>query len=466
VKLFNRYYSPYDFLLLLGDLFIAALTGSAMRAAIYFSSGSADTESALWVVQIGIPVVLIAVSFYYTDLYEIDQAFSAREWAFRLLNGFGVACLILGVTSYLLPAWGLQHIYVSEMAFLGLGLLVWRVGFARMLKKAKTHVKVLIVGAHAIGKLVAEELCRQKHLGMEVIGFIGSPAGEITLSYGNPTRLSLPVFPCHSTLGIVEANGVNRILVDGAESCADFPAQEPLLLRAKGIQFEDCHTFYERLKSKIAIADLKPEWLILSNGFRRPRWLLFTKRVIDTVFSVLGLILSSPIALITAIAIKLDSPGPILYWQERVGQNEKPFTLLKFRSMVQGAESKSGPVWASPQDSRVTRVGRVTRKLRIDEIPQMINVLKGEMSFVGPRPERPFFVSKLKEKVPYYHLRFSVKPGMTGWAQICYSYGDSEEDAIEKLQYDLYYMKNLSPIFDLQILLETVKVVLLAKGAQ
>jgi exopolysaccharide biosynthesis polyprenyl glycosylphosphotransferase len=176
--------------------------------------------------------------------------------------------------------------------------------------------------------------------------------------------------------------------------------------------------------------------------------------------------LAAPIALITAVAIKLESDGPVLFRQERVGQDDRPFTLYKFRSMRSDAESGTGPVWATENDPRVTHVGRIIRKLRIDEIPQMLNVLKGEMSFVGPRPERPFFVAALKENIPYYRLRFSVKPGITGWAQISYPYGDSEQDAIEKLQYDLYYVKNMSPIFDLQILFETVKVVLLGRGSQ
>jgi exopolysaccharide biosynthesis polyprenyl glycosylphosphotransferase len=218
--------------------------------------------------------------------------------------------------------------------------------------------------------------------------------------------------------------------------------------------------------SKISIVSLRPSWLVLSQGFRRTELMMMCKGIIDIVVSIVGMLLSLPIALITAIAIKLDSPGPILYSQERIGQNEVPFTLYKFRSMTADAESMSGPQWAGKDDPRVTRVGRILRKLRIDELPQIINVLKGDMSFVGPRPEREFFVSKLKDTIPYYSLRFTIKPGITGWAQISYPYGDSEEDAVEKLQYDLYYTKYMSPVFDLQILFETVKVVLLGKGAQ
>jgi lipopolysaccharide/colanic/teichoic acid biosynthesis glycosyltransferase len=211
----------------------------------------------------------------------------------------------------------------------------------------------------------------------------------------------------------------------------------------------------KRLVSKIAIADLSPEWIVRCKGFRRSRLIMLAKRVIDIVVSAAG-----------GDQIIIDSPGPIFYRQERVGRNDESFTIYKFRSMSDSAEADVGPVWAAQDDPRVTRVGKMIRKLRIDEIPQMINVLKGEMSLVGPRPERPFFVRMLNTKIPYYSLRHSIEPGITGWAQICYPYGDSEEDAIEKLQYDLYYIKNMSALFDLQIIFESLKVVLLGKGSR
>ncbi len=464
MRIFNHYYSAYDLLLFLGDIALAALGTIAARATSYLVIHSGNMNWALWMLQGGVMAVLVALSFYYADLYVIDQTLSARELTIRLLHGLGIMCFAAAAVNYLIPAVGLRDIYLAEILLVGLALFGWRLGFIRLLRKAKVHAKVLIVGCRTIGRLVAEELCRRKYLGMEVVGFIGSRVGKVTLSYGNPVRVCLPVFPRHSTLGVVEARGINRILI--AESGGDFPAQELVKLRLRGVPFEDCHTFYERLMSKICVADLQQEWIVLSEGFRRTRWILFAKRLIDTLVSALGLILSSPLALLTAVAIKLDSPGPILYRQERVGQNERPFTLYKFRSMLQDAEAGTGPLWAAENDPRVTRVGRIIRKLRIDEIPQMVNVLKGEMSFVGPRPERPFFVSRLKEKVPYYHLRFAVKPGITGWAQVSYAYADSEEDSVEKLQYDLYYIKNLSPIFDLQIIFESLKIILLGRGAQ
>jgi len=259
---------------------------------------------------------------------------------------------------------------------------------------------------------------------------------------------------------------INRILLAGVEGYDNILGRDLVTLRTRGIAIEDCHSFYERLVSKIAIADLSPEWIVRCKGFRRDRLIMLTKRVIDLVVSAVGLLVTVPITVLTAVAIKLDSPGPIFYRQERIGQNDEPFTIYKFRSMSQGAEAKVGPVWAAQDDPRITQVGKIIRKLRIDEIPQMINVLKGQMSLVGPRPERPFFVQTLNKKIPYYSLRHSIKPGITGWAQISYSYGDSEKDAIEKLQYDLYYMKNMSALFDLQIIFESLKVVLLGSGAR
>ncbi len=464
MRILNRYYSAYDLVLFLGDIALAVVVTIAARATSYLVIHSGAINWSLWTIQGCVVAALVAISFYYADLYVIDQALSARELALRLLHGLGIMCFAAAAINCLIPAVGLRDIYLVEIIFVGLALFGWRLGFVRLIRKAKVHAKVLIVGCRTIGRVVAEELCRRKYLGMEVVGFIGSRMGEVALSYGNPVRVRLPVFPRHSTLGVVEAKGVNRILI--AESGGDFPAQELVKLRLKGVPFEDCHTFYERLMSRICIAVLQQEWIVLSDGFRSSRWILFAKRLIDTLVSAVGLVLSAPLALLAAVAIKLDSSGPVLYRQERVGQNERPFTLYKFRSMFVNAEAETGPTWATENDPRITRVGRVIRKLRIDEIPQMVNVLKGQMSFVGPRPERPFFVSRLKEKVPYYHLRFAVKPGITGWAQVSCAYADSEEDSIEKLEYDLYYIKNLSPIFDLQIIFESLKIILLGRGAR
>jgi sugar transferase (PEP-CTERM system associated) len=464
MRIFNRYFSAYDLILMVGDIIVVALATMAVQTGIFFFEVSSRPEWFFWSLQAVEVTVIIIVSFYYCDLYAIDQTVSIGELLLRLMGAIGFACIIIGVISYPIPGFG-KTLYASQMVLLICALCAWRIGFMWVLAAARIHARVLIVGVQSIGKLVAEQLCQQKTLGMEVIGFIDRSAGQIALSFGNPTKVTLPVFSSRSMATVVEQRSVDRILLAGVESSDTSLVRELVGLRAKGIPIEDCHTFYERLVSKIAITDLSPEWIVLSKGFRRDRIVLAAKRVIDVVASCFGLILSAPICFLTAIAIKLESPGPVLYRQERVGKDEKEFLLFKFRSMAVNAEGDAGPMWASRNDPRVTGVGRFIRRLRIDEIPQMYNVLKGEMSFVGPRPERPFFVQSLNQRIPYYSLRHSIKPGITGWAQISYPYGDSEEDAVEKLQYDLYYIKNMSTVFDLQIIFETIKATLLSKGA-
>ncbi len=464
MRLYNRYLSPYDVLLVVGDVgLVVGATMTARYAMVY--AGVADiADWSRWMILAGVITSLIVTTFYYADLYVLDQTLSRREMTLRFLNGFGVVCIIIGMGSYPYQEAGSKNIYLIEISLIGVGLFTWRLIVITLFRKAKCRGRLLILGLQDIGKQVSEQLYLRKHLGMEVVGFVGANAGSQTLAYGNPRLVTLPVFPRDSILNVAAANDVSRILV--AEGNGNFPGQDLVTLRLKGMPIEDCHTFYERLMSKISITDLHPGWIARSDGFRRTPWVTLAKRAIDIVASALGLVLSAPIAALTAVAIKLDSAGPIFFCQERVGQDEQPFMLYKFRSMLQNAEATSGPIWAEKNDPRATRVGTLIRRLRIDEIPQMLNVLRGEMSFVGPRPERAFFVISLKETIPYYHLRFSVKPGITGWAQVSYKYGSCENDAVEKLQYDIYYLKHMSPIFDLQILFETVKVVLFSRGSQ
>lgn len=264
---------------------------------------------------------------------------------------------------------------------------------------------------------------------------------------------------------IVKAGDVDRIIVALDERRGKFPIEQLLYCRLKGIPVEDGIAFTEQLAGKLSVESLHPSFLIFSDGFKSSEIIKRVKRGIDILTSLVALTLFFPITLLISLAIKLDSKGPILYKQERVGEDGKIFRLLKFRSMRVDAEAGE-PVWASVDDPRITRVGRVIRKLRLDEFPQMINVLKGEMSFVGPRPERSFFVKQLEKEVPYYSQRHIIKPGITGWAQINYPYGASKEDALEKLKYDLYYIKHMSIVLDLTIIFETAEIVLLGRGAR
>jgi len=264
---------------------------------------------------------------------------------------------------------------------------------------------------------------------------------------------------------ICSKNRVDRIVVALDERRGSLPVDQLLLCRLRGINVEDGVTFTENLTGKLCVESLHPSSIIFSNGISGRFYTSKLKRVSDILAGLFGLLFLGPLCVLIAIAIKLDSKGPVFYRQERVGRDGKVFRLIKFRSMVMDAE-KDGPIWAVNNDDRCTRVGKIIRKLRLDEIPQLINVLKGTMSIVGPRPERPFFVKKLEKAIPFYYHRHLVKPGVTGWAQIYYPYGATMEDAIEKLKYDLYYIKNISPVLDLRIISETVKIVLLGKGSR
>jgi sugar transferase (PEP-CTERM system associated) len=265
---------------------------------------------------------------------------------------------------------------------------------------------------------------------------------------------------------IASKGKVDRIIVALEERRGRLPTEELLKCRMEGISIEEGISFYEHLTGKLLIERTYPSFLIFSNGFTKSTSHRLMKAAMDYLLSSIGLLILLPIMALVALAIKTDSSGPVLYRQERMGKGGKIFNLLKFRSMRDNAEQETGPVWAEENDERITRVGKVIRQLRLDELPQMINVIRGDMSFVGPRPERPHFVKQLKNKIPFYEKRQGIKPGITGWAQIEYPYGATENDALEKLKYDLYYMKNMSLLFDLNIIFQTIRIVLFGRGAR
>ena len=265
---------------------------------------------------------------------------------------------------------------------------------------------------------------------------------------------------------IVRKADVDRVVVSLADARGKLPMAKLLDMKLAGVQFDHLATVYEEYTGKIAVENLRPSWLIFSEGFRKTRALVAMKRTADVAIAAVGLVLSSPLALLAAVLIKLTSKGPVLYHQVRVGQHGRDFRVHKFRSMRPDAEAETGAVWArAGNDPRVTPIGRVLRRTRLDELPQFWNVLVGNMSMVGPRPERPEFVEGLTKDIPFYGQRHVVKPGLTGWAQVRYTYGASVEDAMEKLQYDLFYIKNLSMPLDVYIILETVKTVLMRRGS-
>jgi sugar transferase (PEP-CTERM system associated) len=317
------------------------------------------------------------------------------------------------------------------------------------------RVPVLVIGRASASTRLKEIVSDRAHLGYRIFHLPWEP-GSDELLQKEMSRLT----------EMVSTHRIQKVVMALKDRRRHFPLEVLVNLRVQGIEVMEAVTFFERMTGKIPVESLNPSHLIFGAGFRRVKSVHVAKRTVDIVLSAIGLILALPIICLLSILIKLDSRGPIFYRQERLGEKGRPFVLTKFRSMQVDAEAQSGPVWASQNDPRVTRTGRIMRKLRLDEIPQLLNVIKGEMSFVGPRPERAVFVAKLRSKIPYYDLRFTVKPGLTGWAQVKYTYGADEEDALEKVRYELYYIKHLSLFFDLRIILQTVQVVLGGRGAR
>lgn len=265
---------------------------------------------------------------------------------------------------------------------------------------------------------------------------------------------------------LIERERIDQIVVTLPDRRGKLPLETLLAYKIRGVEVTEGTTFYERVSGKILLENLRPSWIIFSSGFTVSPLIRFLKRLEDLCLSSLGLLLTLPVMAVLAVLIKLDSRGPAFFTQERLGEDGKEFILVKFRSMFVEAEAATGPVFAGEHDPRVTRIGRFLRATRLDELPQLFNVLKGDMSFVGPRPERPFFVEQFAKEIPYYTQRLSVKPGLTGWAQVNYPYGATRDDAVEKLRLDLYYIKNMSLFLDLLIILKTAKIALLCHGAR
>src|SRR5687768_5584093 len=456
MQLFSRYVSPRgltvfgcEILLIYGSVAIAA------RA----HGGGANVAVDLW--KIALVTGLCQICFYYNDLYDLTIVHSSRELLIRLLQAAGAASIVIALLYLLVPSLAIGNgIFVSSLVIFLIAIIAWRMLFNRLAYSSNLEERILIVGAGTTARLVAREIQTQHDFGYRVVGFINDHEGGHGVL--NPATLGA----AEDIPRIVRDYEVDRIVVGLSDRRGKLPISELLEAKLSGVYVEDAASMYERMTGKILIDDLKPSWLIFSDGFVLSRWTRFLKRAIDVLLASIGAFLSAPLALLTAVAVKLESAGPVLYGQDRVGENGRIFTVWKFRSMGQDAEKGGTPIWATAKDERVTRVGRVIRTTRLDELPQFWNVLRGDMSFVGPRPERPFFVEQLAKEIPFYQQRHAVKPGLTGWAQVKYQYGSSVEDAMEKLRYDLYYVKHLSLAFDVSIMFDTVKVILFGKGAK
>jgi sugar transferase (PEP-CTERM system associated) len=404
----------------------------------------------------------VQAALYYGEVYE-HHARRRTELFLRIGQCMAVAGVALAVAFFAVPALEVgRGVFVLFLVTAWSLLLLFRLA---MLWSSSSFVglgeRVLILGTGVSAQSVAREMLKRSPVGYRVLGFLTEHMSEVGRVLVNPSVVGtlddLPV--------LAEKLSATMIVVAQEDRRKRMPVEALLRARLEGVQVVEAASLFEGLSGRIPLRDLRPSWLIFSGGFRKPRILNSVKRGGEATLSALGLALGAPVAGLVALAVRLSGPGPVLYRQTRVGRGGRPFDLLKFRTMRENAEADSGPVWATAgDDPRVTAVGRLLRKARIDEIPQLWNVLRGEMSFVGPRPERPHFVDKLRKVIPYYDERHSVRPGITGWAQVKFPYGSTLEDAEEKLEFDLYYVKHMSLLLDVAIVLETLKVMLLGRG--
>ncbi len=455
IRLFQVYYPVRTLVLLGGELmllFASFVTATVIRL-------GPDSELTLryenGLTKLLIVSILAIVSAYYFDLYSPQNLRSKNETYFRLLLLFGTMCLVLSAVGYLFPEFLFGHgIFTLGMIIGTMSVLCWRGLYVWLLKKPFLREQVYVLGSGPKAGRFVEAIRERADLGMDIVGWTGA-------SNSLETMESLS-----TAIANLADKHIQRLVVAVSERRATLPVREMLDLRMKGIKIEDSSLLLEKISGKIDIDDLRPSAMIFSEGFKVNEGFLFVRRIVSVLVSLTILLCFAPLLPFIILGIKLTSPGPIFFSQNRVGKNGKVFKLYKFRTMRQDAEAATGAVWAKQNDPRITTFGRFMRKTRVDEIPQLWNVLKGDMGFVGPRPERPEFVQWLVGAVPYYNLRHIIRPGLTGWAQVKYQYGASLEETQQKLQYDLYYIKHISVMLDLMIIFGTIKTVLLRRGAQ
>jgi len=464
LRVFKKYYPIRNVFFVIGEgLFIFA---SVFLSSLIILGSDAFIYDHFLLLKVLLITVVCQSCLYYNDMYEISTSNNYNEIGFRLLQALGVAAIFLAFIYLVVPQAVIgTGIFLVSIGFVILLIVSWRFCYTLVLNRGLFNQKIMLLGSADLVGEIKQEITGRKDCGYTISAEIPDSSRKADLSeIENPAALCGQKYEGLSDLA--RSMGVEKVIVSLAEKRNNFPINELLKCRVNGIEVIDGNSFYEMLTGKLIVKAINPSWLIFSEGFRKSFTRRVMKRSVDLFLSLILLILFSPVILMIALLIKLDSKGPVIFSQERVGQNRKIYRMHKFRSMVHDAETLSGPVWAEDDDPRITRVGRMIRKLRFDEMPQLWNVLKGNMSFIGPRPEREHFVDQLEKMIPYYRERHTVKPGISGWAQVSYGYGASVEDAIEKLNYDLFYIKNMSFFMDLMIVLKTIKIVLFRKGAR
>jgi sugar transferase (PEP-CTERM system associated) len=464
LRFFKKYYPIRNIFFVVGEGVFISLS---VLLASYIIPGRESFVPDHWLLlKILLITFVCQACLYYNDLYDLKITDSFNELGIRLLQALGFAAILLALVYFIFPkvivATGT---FIVSICFVVLLIVSWRLGYKLILDRGLFNQDILLMGSSDLVKDIKTEINERKDCGYTLaLELSESDSYDERSAPKNPDQLVGERF--EGLADEVKSLGIKKVIAGFKEKRNCFPTRELLKCRVAGIEVIEGNSFYEMLTGKLTVEQINPSWLIFSGGFEKTRMRKFLKRTTDLILSFGMLICLCPLILLVAILIKIDSRGPVIFSQERVGEKRKIYKVRKFRSMCADAEKICGPVWAQDNDKRVTRVGRIIRKVRIDEVPQLWNVFKGEMSFVGPRPEREFFVKELEKQIPYYDQRFSVKPGITGWAQINYGYGASVEDALEKLNYDMFYIKNLSFWMDLLIVLRTIKIVLFGKGAR
>lgn len=456
IRIFKVYYPARTLILLLGEALIVC-TSFLLATVLQHPNDSyivLNYENGYLKIFILTGVVLLLS--HWCDLYDPIHFDSKGELYFRLLLVPGLLALSLAVVGAVFPRamLGESSVFLG-LVFLTIALLSWRTVYTWLAKKPYLREQVYVLGGGERAQRLVSGLRLRTELGADVVGWSGNVQGAL-----NRQTMAADL------MEMVEQRNVQRVIVAVQDRREAAPMEELLKLRLRGVHIEEATTWLEKISGKIEVENLYPSWIIFAQGFRFSSTFRIFRRLLAFSVALLGLILSLPLIPFVLLAIKLDSPGPVLYRQKRIGCGGEIFYCYKFRTMRQDAEADTGPTWALDDDPRITRMGKFLRTSRLDEIPQLWCVLKGDMAFVGPRPERPEFVEWLTQQLPYYGVRHMVRPGITGWAQVRYKYGNTIEDAKEKLQYDLFYIKNASLGLDVFIMFQTIKIVLLGRGAQ
>ena len=456
---------PPKTILLVGSESFLIIIGLLAATLLRFSlSGTLSESVNFWdlALRFGLVVLVCELALYYNDLYDLQVVKERSIFFVRLLQALGVACVVLALFYYMEPRLSLGRGVVALAIPTILALILgWRTLLEATGLPLRRPDRVLIVGTGPTGVSLVREILTRPELNLKVAGFLDEKGENIGKSLVNPGIVGVV-----SDVGTAVAQErVDRVILSLADRRGTMPVQQLLRLKFDGVRVEEAHSLYEKICGRILLEHLSLSWLILSDGFQKPRYLMAAKRVTDVMISLVALLLSLPLLLLIAVAIAVESGAPVVFRQWRVGWRGRPFEMLKFRSMQCDAD-ENGPQWSVEGDPRVTRVGRFIRRYRLDELPQMFNVLRGEMSLVGPRPEQPQLSELLENEIPLFAERYTVRPGITGWAQIKYQYGSSVEETKTKLEYDLFYIKHLSLWIDFVIWFETVKVVLSGRGAR